>query len=62
MKIKIERETKWKSGEVKTSYFVWVDLNCLAMFETEAEAIAVVESIKSSKHKIGSETIFEEEI
>ena len=64
MKIKIERETKWKSSlyEVKTSYFVWVDLNCIAMFETEAEAMAAVESIKSSKHQIGSETIFEEEV
>ena len=62
MKIKIERETKWRLGEVKTSYFVWVDLNCIAMFETEAEAIAAVESIKNSKHQIGSETVFEEEI
>ena len=62
MKIKIERETKWRSGEVKTSYFVWVDFNCIAMFGTEAEAMAAVESIKSSKHQIGSETIFEEEI
>jgi len=62
MKIKIERETKWKSDEVKTSYYVWVDLSVVAMFNTEAEAIAAVESIKSSKYKLGSETIFEEEI
>jgi hypothetical protein len=62
MKIKIERETKWISDEVKTSYYVWVDLGCVAMFKTEAEAIAAIESIKSSKHQIGSETIFEEEI
>ena len=62
MKIKIERETKFRSGEVKTSYYIWIDLNCVAMFETEAEAMAAVESIKSSKHQIGSETIFEEEV
>lgn len=62
MKIKIERETKWKSDEVKTSYYVWVDFSVVAMFNTEAEAIAAIESIKSSKHKIGNETIFEEEI
>lgn len=50
MKIKIERETKWKSGEIKTSYFVWVDSNCTAMFETEAEAVVAVDSIKNSKY------------
>ena len=49
---------EWNYGEVKTSYFVWVDLNCVTMFETEAEAMAAVESIKNSKHQIGSETIF----
>ena len=62
MKIKIERETKWRSGEVKTSYYVWVDISCVAIFDTEAEAITAVESIKNSQYKLGSETIFEEEI
>ena len=49
MKIKIERETKWRSGEVKTSYYVWVDLSCAAIFDTEAEAITAVESIKNNQ-------------
>jgi hypothetical protein len=62
MKIRIERETKWRSNEVKTGYYVWVDLSCVAIFETEAEAVAAVESIKNSQYKLGSETIFEEEI
>jgi hypothetical protein len=62
MKIRIERETKWKSGGVKTSYYIWVDLSCVAIFDTEVEAIAAVESIKNSQYKLGSETIFEEEI
>jgi hypothetical protein len=62
MKIKIERETKWKSDGVKTSYYVWIDLSVTAMFDTEAEAIAAVESIKNSQYKLGCETIFEEEI
>jgi hypothetical protein len=62
MKIKIERETKWKSGGVKTSYYVWIDLSVTAMFNTETEAIAAVESIKNSQYKLGSEIIFEEEI
>jgi hypothetical protein len=62
MKIKIERETKWKSDGVKTSYYVWIDLSVIAMFDTEAEAIAAVENIKISQYKLGCETIFEEEI
>ena len=62
MKIRIERETKWKSDGVKTSYYVWIDLSVTAMFNTETEAIAAVESIKNSQYKLGSEIIFEEEI
>ena len=66
MKLKIERETKYKSGEITTYYFVWVDSVIVDGFKSEDEAKKLVDKIKNNikdnNTKIGSETIFEEEI
>ena len=62
MKLKIEKETKYRDGELITRYWVWVNNVLTEGFRTEAEAMDMVNKIKNSPHKIGSEVIFEEEI
>ena len=62
MKLKIEAETKYKNGELVTRYWVWSDSNILEGFNSKDEAMALVDKIKSNSTKLGSVTIFEEEI
>lgn len=62
MKLKIEKETKYGNGEIITRYYVWVDFTCIEGFDSEYKAKELVNKIKNSSNKLGSETIFEEEI
>jgi hypothetical protein len=62
MKIKIERETKYSDSDIVTRYWVWVNNILTQGFKSEDEAKKFVDKVKNNHHKIGSETIFEEEI
>jgi hypothetical protein len=62
MKIKVEKETKWKENEVKTTYYIWVDDRCTAIAESEDQAFEIVKKIEGSKEKLGSTIIYENEI
>jgi hypothetical protein len=64
MKFKIEKETRWdvtKMGIV-TKYFVWAGSQCLALVNTEEEAMAAYEVIKSSYTEGDTVVILEEDI
>jgi len=64
MKFKIEKETKWDVNKmyIVTNYFVWDGSQCLALVNTEAEAIVMYDKIKSNYIKGETVVILEEDI
>jgi len=61
-KFKIEKETKWDSTaqDLVTKYYVWAGSSCLALKNTEEEALIAYENIKAS-YAQGCTTIIKEE-
>ena len=64
MKFKIEKETKWDvtKMDIVTKYFIWAGSQCLALVNTEAEAIVMYDKIKSNYIKGETVVILEEDI
>jgi hypothetical protein len=64
MKFKIEKETRWDINTmgIVTKYFVWAGSQCLALVNTEEEAMAAYEVIKSSYTEGDTVVILEEDI
>jgi hypothetical protein len=64
MKFKIEKETRWDVSkmDIVTKYFVWAGTQCLALVNTEAEAIVMYDKIKASYIKGETVVILEEDI
>jgi hypothetical protein len=64
MKFKIERETRWDVSkmDIVTKYFIWAGSQCLALVNTEAEAIVMYDKIKSNYIKGGTVVILEEDV
>jgi hypothetical protein len=64
MKFKIERETRWDASkmEIVTKYYIWAGTQCLALVETEAEAIEMYDKIKNSYIRGGTVVILEEDV
>jgi hypothetical protein len=64
MKFKIEKETKWDFNKMDTvtKYFVWAGSQCLALVDTEEEALVMYDKIKSSYIKGETVVIKEEDI
>ena len=64
MKFKIEKETKWDVNkmDIVTNYFVWAGSQCLALVNTEEEALEKFNQIKSSYIKGSTTVILEEDI
>ena len=62
VKFKIEKEVKWDAHTTSmvTRYFVWAGSQCLALKNTEEEALEAYEAIKAS-FKTGGTTIIKEE-
>jgi hypothetical protein len=62
VKFKIEKEVKWDANTTSmvTKYFVWAGSQCLALKNTEEEALEAYEAIKAS-FKTGGTTIIKEE-
>jgi len=64
MKFKIEKETRWDvtKMDIVTKYFIWAGSQCLALVNTEEEAIVIYDKIKSNYIKGGTVVILEEDI
>jgi hypothetical protein len=64
MKFKIEKETRWDvtKMDIVTKYFIWAGSQCLALVNTEEEAMAAYEVIKSSYTEGDTVVILEEDI
>jgi hypothetical protein len=64
MKFKIEKETKWDVNKMDTvtKYFVWAGSQCLALVNTEEEAVVMYDKIKSSYIKGDTVVIKEEDV
>jgi len=64
MRFKIEKETRWDVSkmDIVTKYFVWAGTQCLALVNTEAEAIVMYDKIKSNYIKGETVVILEEDI
>ena len=64
IKFKIEKEVKWDSStmDMVTKYFVWAGNQCLALKNTEEEALEAYESIKANYISGGTTIIKEEEV
>ena len=63
-KFKIEKEVKWDASTMGmvTKYFVWAGNQCLALKNTEEEALEAYESIKANYISGGTTIIKEEEV
>jgi hypothetical protein len=64
MKFKIEKETRWDvtKMDIVTKYFVWAGTQCLALVNTEEEAIVMYDKIKASYIQGETVVILEEDI
>jgi hypothetical protein len=64
MKFKIEKETRWDVNkmDIVTKYFIWAGSQCLALVNTEEEAMAAYEVIKSTYIQGDTVVIKEEDI
>jgi hypothetical protein len=64
MRFKIEKETRWDTSkmDIVTKYFIWAGSQCLALVNTEEEAMAAYEVIKSSYTEGDTVVILEEDI
>ncbi len=50
MKFKIEKEIRWDitKMDIVTKYYIWAGTKCLALVDTEEEALVIYDKIKSS--------------
>ena len=64
MKFKIEKETRWDvtKMDIVTKYFVWAGSQCLALVNTEEEALVMYDKIKASYIKGETVVIKEEDV
>ena len=64
MRFKIEKETRWDVSKMDTvtKYFVWAGTQCLALVNTEEEALVVYDKIKSSYIDGETVVILEEDV
>jgi hypothetical protein len=64
MRFKIEKETRWDvtKMDIVTKYFIWAGSQCLALVNTEEEAMAAYKVIKSSYTEGDTVVILEEDI
>jgi hypothetical protein len=64
MKFKIEKETRWDVSkmDIVTKYFIWAGSQCLALVNTEEEAKAKFNQIKSCYIQGETVVILEEDI
>ncbi len=64
MKFKIEKETRWDVNkmDIVTKYYIWAGTKCLALVDTEEEALVMYDKIKSSYIKGETVIIKEEDI
>jgi hypothetical protein len=64
MRFKIEKETRWDvtKMDIVTKYFIWAGSQCLALVNTEEEAMTAYEVIKSSYTEGDTVVILEEDI
>ena len=64
MKFKIEKETRWDVSKMDlvTKYFIWAGTQCLALVNTEEEALVIYDKIKSSYIDGDTVVIKEEDI
>jgi hypothetical protein len=64
MKFKIEKETRWDINTmgIVTKYFVWAGTQCLALVNTEEEALVMYDKIKASYIQGETVVIKEEDI
>lgn len=64
MKFKIEKETRWDVSkmDIVTKYFIWAGTQCLALVNTEEEALVMYDKIKASYIQGETVVIKEEDI
>jgi hypothetical protein len=64
MRFKIEKETRWDTSKMDlvTKYFIWAGSQCLALVNTEEEALEKFNQIKSSYIKGSTTVVLEEDI
>jgi len=64
MKFKIEKETRWDVSkmDIVTKYYIWAGSQCLALVDTEEEAIVMYDKVKTNYIKGGTVVILEEDI
>lgn len=62
MKIRLEKETAWKSGKSVTQYWIWADDRCVELAHSEEEALLKYENVKANYTGSSKEIIKEEEI
>ncbi len=64
MKFKIERETRWDASkmDIVTKYFIWAGSQCLALVNTEEEALEKFNQIKACYIQGETVVILEEDI
>jgi hypothetical protein len=64
MRFKIEKETRWDVSkmDIVTKYYIWAGTKCLALVDTEEEALVVYDKIKSSYIDGDTVVIKEEDI
>ena len=64
MKFKIEKETRWDISKMDlvTKYFIWAGSQCLALVNTEEEALVMYNKIKSNYIQGANIIIKEEDI
>jgi len=64
MKFKIEKETRWDVSkmDIVTKYYIWAGSQCLALVDTEEEAIVMYDKVKTNYIKGGTVIILEEDI
>ena len=64
MKFKIEKEIRWDVSKMDTvtKYFIWAGTQCLALVNTEEEALVMYDKIKASYIQGETVVIKEEDI
>lgn len=64
MRFKIEKETRWDVSkmDIVTKYFIWAGTQCLALVNTEEEALVMYDKIKASYIQGDLVVIHEEDI
>jgi len=64
MKFKIEKETRWDvtKMDIVTKYFIWAGSQCLALVNTEEEALVIYDKIKSNYINGDTVVIKEEDV